>query len=197
MNYPRKQENLEERRHLQAGRRQSRQLAGHPAVAWTSGSPFERRAALEIPRAQVMIARPCPATTAVKTRLIASADPERLETWVRYSNGLCRDCQATCCTLPVEVRIDDLIRLQLVDEFERDEPAKQVARRLSREGVVEHFNQKHGLFTLTRMANGDCLFLDTRTRLCKVYDKRPDTCRNHPRIGPRPGHCAYVRKAGR
>ncbi|MAK88221.1 MAG: Fe-S-oxidoreductase, partial [Pseudomonas sp.] len=46
----------------------------------------------------------------MKTRLIASADPERLETWVRYSAGLCRDCHATCCTLPVEVRIDDLIR---------------------------------------------------------------------------------------
>ena len=72
----------------------------------------------------------------VKTRLIASADPERLETWVRYSAGLCRDCHATCCTLPVEVRIDDLIRLELVDAFERDEPAKNIAKRLSKAGIV-------------------------------------------------------------
>lgn len=71
----------------------------------------------------------------VKTRLIASADPERLETWVRYSAGLCRDCHATCCTLPVEVRIDDLIRLELVDAFERDEPAKNIAKRLSKAGL--------------------------------------------------------------
>ncbi|HAJ88816.1 MAG TPA: Fe-S-oxidoreductase, partial [Pseudomonas sp.] len=46
----------------------------------------------------------------MKTRLIASADPERLETWERSSAGLCRDCHAPCCTLPEEVRIDDLIR---------------------------------------------------------------------------------------
>ncbi len=30
----------------------------------------------------------------MKSRFIASADPERLETWVRYSTGLCRDCPA-------------------------------------------------------------------------------------------------------
>lgn len=136
-------------------------------------------------------------TRAVKHSLIASSDPERLETWARYSNGLCRDCHATCCTLPVEVRIDDLIRLGLVDEFERDEPAKQVARRLSREGVVEHFNHKREIFTLTRLANGDCLYLDRQTRLCTVYAKRPDTCRNHPHVGPRPGYCAYQRKSER
>ena len=137
-----------------------------------------------------------PATEAspVKNKPIASADPERLETWVRYSAGLCRDCHATCCTLPVEVRIDDPIRLELVDAFERDEPAKNIARRLAKAGIVEHFNQKHGIFTLTRLANGDCLYLDRKSRLCTVYAKRPDTCRNHPRIGPRPGYCAYRSK---
>lgn len=133
-------------------------------------------------------------TATLKTRLIASADPDRLETWARYSNGLCGDCRATCCTLPVEVRIDDLIRLEVVDAFERDEPPKNVAKRLSKAGIVEHFNQKHGIFTLTRLANGDCLYLDRQTRLCTVYAKRPDTCRNHPRVGPRPGYCAYQQK---
>lgn len=133
----------------------------------------------------------------VKNKLIASADPERLETWARYSNGLCRDCYATCCTMPVEVRIGDLIRLGVVDEFERGEPAKQVAKRLAREGVVEHFNQKREVFTLTRLTNGDCLYLDRKTRLCTVYANRPDTCRNHPHIGPRPGYCAYQRKSER
>ncbi|MFO6138957.1 YkgJ family cysteine cluster protein, partial [Pseudomonas aeruginosa] len=50
---------------------------------------------------------------------------------------------------------------------------------------------KREIFTLTRMANGDCLYLDRKTRLCSIYARRPDTCRNHPRIGPRPGYCAY------
>lgn len=132
----------------------------------------------------------------MKRPVIAAADPERLDTWPRYSRGLCQDCQATCCTLPVEVRLDDLIRLGEADAFERDEPLKPVARRLQKAGTVEHFNQKHGLFTLTRLASGDCLYLDPVTRLCRVYARRPDTCRNHPQIGPRPGHCAWRPKAG-
>ena len=127
-------------------------------------------------------------------RLIASADPDRLESWARYRSGLCHDCRATCCTLPVEVRIDDLIRLELVDAFEREEPAKSIARRLTKAGVIEHFNQKNGTFTLTRLTNGDCLYLDRQTRLCTVYERRPDACRNHPKIGPRPGYCAYQQK---
>lgn len=120
-----------------------------------------------------------------------SVDIERLETWLKYRRGLCDDCVASCCTLPVEVRISDLIRMGLVDEFERAEPAKLIARRLQKAGIVEHFNHKHEVFTLVRLANNDCLYLDTQSRRCRIYDKRPETCRNHPHIGPRPGYCAY------
>ncbi len=127
----------------------------------------------------------------MKPQLIPAADIDRLDTWQKYRKGLCDSCNASCCTLPVEVRIDDLIRLGLVDEFEREEPLKQIAKRLQREGVVERFHQKSSIFTLSRMSNDDCLFLDTRSRRCTVYDKRPTTCRNHPQIGPRPGYCAY------
>ncbi|MNM63841.1 Flagellin N-methylase [compost metagenome] len=132
----------------------------------------------------------------MKKMLVADADVERLDTWARYTKDLCRDCHATCCTLPVEVRISDLIRIGVVDEFERDEPPKNVAKRLLKEGIVERFNQKSGIFTLTRTSNGDCLYLDRKSRLCTVYKNRPDTCRNHPQIGPRPGYCAYRKKAG-
>ncbi|MCB6183322.1 YkgJ family cysteine cluster protein [Leeia sp. TBRC 13508] len=120
------------------------------------------------------------------------ADLERLSTWIKYRSGLCKDCTAACCSMPVEVRLTDLIRLGLADEFERGEPLKQVAKRLEKQRVIEHFNFKSGRFTLARKTNGDCLFLDQDTRLCTVYDKRPDTCRNHPTIGPRPGFCAYT-----
>ncbi len=85
----------------------------------------------------------------------------------------------------------DLIRLGVLDEFDAEEPPKQLARRLMKDGVVQHFNHKRGLFTLQQMANGDCLFLDRKTRRCTVYANRPDTCRNHPQVGPRPGYCAY------
>ncbi len=138
-----------------------------------------------------MRARFPPPRPPMKKIPLAAADPDRLDTWVKYREGLCGECNATCCTLPVEVRIDDLIRMGLVDEFEREEPAKRIAKRLEKGGVIEHFNHKREIFTLTRMANGDCLYLDRKTRLCTIYARRPDTCRNHPRIGPRPGYCAY------
>jgi Fe-S-cluster containining protein len=124
-----------------------------------------------------------------------AADPERLVTWHKYRNGLCDDCRATCCTLPAEMRVADLIRLGVMDAFEADEPLKPIARRLEKAGIVDHFNFKNGLFTLARRANGDCVYLDARTRRCTVYERRPDTCRNHPRVGPRPGYCAYIPQA--
>ncbi|MAH01550.1 MAG: Fe-S-oxidoreductase, partial [Pseudomonadales bacterium] len=106
----------------------------------------------------------------MKPQLIPAADIDRLDTWQKYRKGLCDTCNASCCTLPVEVRLDDLIRLGLVDEFERGEPLSRIAKRLQKEGVVGRFHQKSGIFTLSRMSNDDCLFLDTRSRRCTVYD---------------------------
>ncbi len=131
----------------------------------------------------------------MKNNLIPAADIERLDTWARYNKDMCYSCHSTCCTLPVEVRLSDLIRIGVVDAFEKDEPAKNIAKRLQKDGIVERFNQKSGIFTLTRLSNNDCLYLDRKTRLCTIYDQRPDTCRNHPRVGPRPGYCAYKPKA--
>jgi len=122
-------------------------------------------------------------------------DVDRVETWTRYRNGLCDTCQANCCTMPVEVRLADLVRLGLVDPFEAEHEApKQIAKRLSKSGAIEHFSAKHEIYTLTRRADGDCQYLDAKTRRCTVYDKRPNTCRKHPQVGPRPNHCPYGRK---
>lgn len=124
-------------------------------------------------------------------------DVDRLETWSRYRNGLCANCVANCCTMPVEVKLADLLRLQLLDPFEAEHEApKQIARRLSKAGVIEHFNFRNAVFTLARRASGDCRFLDAVTRRCTVYERRPDTCRKHPQVGPRPGYCPYRPGAG-
>ena len=123
---------------------------------------------------------------------IALVDVDRCETWTRYRKGLCDRCAANCCTMPVEVRLPDLVRLGLVDPFEaaHEAPGK-IARRLEKAGFIGHFNHKHGLFTLARRANGDCHWLDPQTRVCTVYAQRPDTCRLHPQVGPRPGWCPF------
>lgn len=90
-------------------------LAGFGRVCATACPWFDSSDSLEIPPAVVMIARRHYRNRRHEDPLYCSADPDHLETWARYGNGLCGDCQATCCTLPVEVRIDDLIRLEVVD----------------------------------------------------------------------------------
>jgi Fe-S-cluster containining protein len=126
---------------------------------------------------------------------IAVVDVDRCETWTRYKAGLCDTCAANCCTMPVEVKLADLVRLGLVDPFEAEhEDPKHIAKRLSKAGLIEHFNFKNSIFSLARRASGDCQFLDAKTRRCTVYAQRPNTCRLHPQIGPRPNHCPYGHK---
>lgn len=93
--------------------------------------------------------------------------------------------------MPVEVKLGDLIRLDLVTEDEALGSIKKVVKRLMREGVIVSYRQGTEFFMLSQKANRDCLFLDSQTRLCTVYEKRPDTCRNFPAIGPRANFCPH------
>ncbi len=126
--------------------------------------------------------------------LTLRADLENTATWAKYSKKLCNRCRASCCSLPVEVKAADLIRMGLMDEFELEEELKQVARRLMKERLIDHFHAGSRTFTLARMASGDCIFLDTNSRRCTIYQQRPDTCRNHPQVGPRSGYCPFRQK---
>lgn len=129
---------------------------------------------------------------------IAIVDVDRPDSWTRYRSGLCASCAANCCTMPVEIRLPDLVRLGLVDAFEAEhEEPRLIARRLVKSRQVERYNQKDGIFTMARRANGDCQFLDATTRRCTVYEQRPNTCRKHPQVGPKPGHCPYGAREAR
>ena len=129
---------------------------------------------------------------------ISIVDVDRLDTWSRYRAGLCDTCAANCCTMPLEVQLPDLVRLGLVDAFEAEhEEPRQIAKRLQKARLIDHFNHKNVVFTMARRASGDCNFLDPKTRLCTVYDQRPETCRLHPqKKSPKPGYCAYGRRGG-
>jgi Fe-S-cluster containining protein len=124
---------------------------------------------------------------------IRIVDVDRLDTWSKYKNGLCDSCAANCCTMPLEVQLSDLVRLELVDPFEVENvDHKLIAKRLLKAKLIDHYNPKHNIFTMARRASGDCNFLDEKTRRCTVYDKRPETCRLHPqKKSPKPGYCAY------
>lgn len=121
--------------------------------------------------------------------------PDEPTTWSKYQKKFCADCMATCCSLPVEVKTSDLIRIGLMAACEEGSDLRFIARRLKKAGLIEHFHHRSATLTLARMANGDCCYLDSRTRLCTIYEQRPDTCRNHPQVGPRSGYCAYTPKA--
>lgn len=114
--------------------------------------------------------------------------------WTKYRDGLCTGCTGACCTMPVEIKASDLVRLGLTDEDEVSINPKKLAKRLIKEGIVSSYREGTGNFMITQKANDDCYFLDTQTRLCTVYEKRPDTCREFPNIGPRPGFCPSTRQ---
>ncbi|MCX7977932.1 MAG: YkgJ family cysteine cluster protein [Bdellovibrionaceae bacterium] len=121
-------------------------------------------------------------------------DVDRPSTWRAHRPGLCQGCWGSCCTMPVEVRIDDLVRLGLVSEDEARGSLKKVAKRLIREKIIVSYRQSSGLFMLASKPNRDCIFLNSETRRCTVYEKRPNVCREFPSIGPRPGWCPAMAK---
>jgi Fe-S-cluster containining protein len=117
-------------------------------------------------------------------------DAQRPSEWVKYTSGkMCEGCWSGCCTLPVEASASDLIRLGLITEDEACQSLKKVARRLEKEGKIQAFIQRTGLFVLEQRNGRDCIFLGKHDRLCTVYEKRPEVCRQFPKIGPRPGFC--------
>jgi Fe-S-cluster containining protein len=116
-------------------------------------------------------------------------DAQRPSEWVKYKSGMCEGCWGGCCTLPVEVSVMDLIRLEVTTEDEACQGLKKLARRLEKEGVIQAFVASSQLFVLEQRHGRDCIYLHPKTRLCTVYDKRPTVCRQFPKIGPRPGWC--------
>jgi Fe-S-cluster containining protein len=122
-------------------------------------------------------------------------DKDRILTWKKYNADFCTSCLGHCCSMPVEVKAKDLIRLEITNEDEIQNSIKKTAKRLKKEGYISSYREGTEFFMLTQKANSDCFFLDSRSRLCTVYDKRPDTCRDFPsRVGPKIGFCPSEKK---
>lgn len=122
-------------------------------------------------------------------------DKDRPSTWRTYKAEFCISCQANCCSMPVEIKGSDLVRLGLVNQDELENSVKKVAKKLKKQGVISSYRDGTDFFMITQKPNGDCLFLDMKTRFCTVYDSRPDTCRDFPSsIGTRVGFCPADKK---
>jgi uncharacterized protein len=125
-------------------------------------------------------------------------DPQKPSTWKRYQKGMCDGCWGGCCTLPLEASAYDLIRLKLITEDEAASSLKKVSKRLIKEGWVRSFHPATGLFMMEQKYGDrgifECIFLGP-DRLCTVYARRPEVCRQFPKIGPKPGFCPAFPKA--
>ena len=116
-----------------------------------------------------------------------------LNGWTKYKSGLCESCAGLCCYMPVEVKIDDLIRLKILDQFYLELSPKEQIKDALKNPAILRYTPSSEKFTLKQKPDGSCIFLDSNKR-CTQYNERPDTCRNHPQIGPKPGFCAYQKK---
>lgn len=108
---------------------------------------------------------------------------------------MCKGCWGGCCTLPLEVSAFDLMRLGVLTEDEAAVSLKKAAKKLMKEGIVQSFRSTTGLFIIQQRGGRDCIYLDEKSRLCTVYEKRPEVCRTFPKIGPRPGYCPEGKKS--
>lgn len=123
-------------------------------------------------------------------------DVDRPSTWKKFSGDeLCHSCVANCCTMPVEVSLPDLVKLNLVTEDDiQNLTIRKIAKKLIKDKWVTSYRDGTGFFMLTQKSNRDCVFLNTQTRQCSVYELRPQVCRQFPSIGPRPTFCPYQKK---
>jgi uncharacterized protein len=123
------------------------------------------------------------------------ADAGRLSTWVKHRPSMCNGCHALCCTLPVEVSVADLQRMELITPEDASQSIKKIASKLMDEKLIQSFRVRTGLFVLSQRANEDCIFLGAKDRLCTIYEKRPQVCRSFPAQGPKPNYCPEKRKS--
>lgn len=116
-----------------------------------------------------------------------------LSGWTKYRKGLCDTCLGLCCYMPVEVKVHDLIRLNILDKFHLELSEREQIKDALKHPAVLRYTPSTEKFTLKQKPDGSCYFLDSEKK-CTRYQDRPDTCRNHPQIGPRPGFCAYMKR---
>ena len=116
-----------------------------------------------------------------------------LTRWSLFKKGMCDTCEGLCCYMPVEVTISDLIRLGILAEFHLEMSIKEQTKDALKHPSVLRYTLSTEKYTLTQKSDNSCFFLDANKR-CTQYEIRPDTCRNHPKIGPRPNYCAYLKK---
>jgi Fe-S-cluster containining protein len=116
-----------------------------------------------------------------------------LRLWLPFKKEMCETCVGSCCYMPVEVMIPDLLNLKILEDFHIELSDKEILKVALKHPAIKRYTPSTGKFTLNRKPNGACFYLTEKGK-CSVYEQRPNTCRNHPKIGPKPNFCAYIKK---
>ncbi len=120
-----------------------------------------------------------------KTKEVDKEDPS---TWKKYTQNSCKSCAANCCSMPIEIRWEDLVALKLVTEADIVLPLKTIVARLKKEKVITAYRKESGLFAFKQTPEGKCRYLQGNR--CQVYKNRPLVCRAFPiEMGWRHGYC--------
>ena len=125
---------------------------------------------------------------------MSHVDKDKPYTWDKYKDGMCNHCIATCCSMPVEVSREDMLKMGLITEFDMDEPIKSLVKRLEKERIIKYYRHKTNMFMLEQTKEGLCIMFDVENHGCTVYDNMPEACANFPAVSSRPGFCPYIRK---
>lgn len=85
---------------------------------------------------------------------------QHLEHWTRYKKGLCQDCEGSCCYMPVEITSDDLIRLGILSEFDRELSLNEQNKKALKHQAIKRYTPSSQKYTLSRI---EPLNNDTKT----------------------------------
>ena len=116
-------------------------------------------------------------------------DLDKPSTWLLFKPTMCNGCAASCCKMPVDATVPDLVRMGVLSEDEAQWSARNIARKLIQDRVIVSYRASKMIFTIAQKSNRECVFLGDKTKLCTIYERRPDVCRRFPQVGPRPGYC--------
>jgi Fe-S-cluster containining protein len=97
----------------------------------------------------------------------------------------CLKCPAYCCSYDrIIVSKRDLSRLAKKFGVDADTAARRFTKLVDGEQVLRH--QKD------RIYGSICMFLDTKSRRCTIYDARPGVCHEYP-DKPRCGYYEFLK----
>lgn len=94
----------------------------------------------------------------------------------------CTNCLAFCCSIYERVGVEDFDIQRLADHFGLSFTAAK--RRFTEIRYKERVLKRQP----DPILGETCAFLNLETRLCGIYEARPDTCRTYP---PKTKKCVY------